>query len=489
MAYNSSNLLGTSPAQAALNNTQQQGLNPVQQQRLRALGAVRAGNAPTIQSYAQAHPVSTMPSAIASAQPSPLVSKVTMRTPLATSNLGDAPQGILNPNYNAGAVSGAPGSLDPTLGQPQPQAQQQGISPSTGTQSPYSATNPPATFPGLIGAQLGQAQGYYNQQQGLTTQSQELQKQMAATEAQFGQAEAAATGQFGGASGVTASDTAGRIAQLEGIKQSTLANMQQQVAAIEAEQAKQAGYQAPITSLGQTAIGATAPQLGAPGQQYYQPLQAGAGGATSSSGNVPSTLNPLNNLSNIAQQVVDGRLSLSDAQNLGGSVANWGGALNQAIQKIKPNFNFAQASALGTTQGQVAPQLQMAQTALNNLQNVFANIPKWQTTGIPALNSLSNLFSGLTGVGLKSETEKQNAIKEARTQVANALGTMTNSTPTAWTATVQSWFPDSATPAQVQAGIQQFTVLAQNRQQIYGSPGEVQPFTGTANQNASLYSF
>jgi len=105
---------------------------------------------------------------------------------------------------------------------------------------------------------------------------------------------------------------------------------------------------------------------------------------------------------------------------------------------------------------------------------------------------MTNLLAGI-GVGTGTESAKQNAISEARTQVANALGVMMNTTPSAWTAMVQGWFPDNATPDQINSGIQQFTNLAQNRQNIFGTPGQVQPFSSNqtnANTNSTnIYSF
>lgn len=235
-------------------------------------------------------------------------------------------------------------------------------------------------------------------------------------------------------------------------------------------------------------------QIGNTAQGTAQSGLTSAGQLAAPSGNFPFVFNPLTGTySNTttgqtglvtpqmaADAVISGQMSYPDAiSSLGylGSTAQ--SQLQSAIQTKNPSFNFAQAQSLASTQGQVSPQLQMAQKALNNLTSTFSQVPWWQSTGIPAINTLGNLVAGITGFSLGSATAKQNAISEARTQVANALGVMTNTTPTAWTATVQSWFPDNATPDQVNAGIEQFSNLAQNRQQIYGTPGSVAPFSSS----------
>jgi hypothetical protein len=236
---------------------------------------------------------------------------------------------------------------------------------------------------------------------------------------------------------------------------------------------------------GLTASGQTATAQGAAGGLIPEALRyGGTGGGTGG-------LDPGTASSNYANEVINGSRTYNDAVQ---AMALYGNAgkqfLDNAIRTAQPSFNFAQAQALGATQGTVAPNLNMANNAITNLQNTFSNTPLYQKFGIPLLNSFSNLLAGL-GVGTGTETAKQNAIKEARVNVSNALGTMTNTTPTAWTTTVEGWFPDNATPDQVQAGVQQFANLAGYRQQIFGAPGSVQPYSAgnTGTGGAGLYSW
>jgi hypothetical protein len=204
-----------------------------------------------------------------------------------------------------------------------------------------------------------------------------------------------------------------------------------------------------------------------------QPVIPSAGGGTPS-------------IQQYAQEVANGTREYADAISAMGLYGNAGQQfLDAAIRNIQPNFNFAQANTLGKVQGEVTPALNMAQAAINNLKTTMDNMPAMHRTGIPAVNSLANLVS-VVGIGTTSATAKGNAINEARTQVANALGVMTNTTPSAWSSMVEEWFPNNATPGQIQAGIEQFNSLAQSRQQIFGAPGQVQPFnpanTGTKSK-------
>jgi hypothetical protein len=103
-----------------------------------------------------------------------------------------------------------------------------------------------------------------------------------------------------------------------------------------------------------TALGAVAPITGVPyGTQTLQPGLVGLGGNTggaNTGGETGGSLNPLNNISSIAQQVINHQISPQQGYSLGGNVPNFQGALNAEIQKQKPGFNTA------TAQGQYEAQ-------------------------------------------------------------------------------------------------------------------------------------
>lgn len=235
-----------------------------------------------------------------------------------------------------------------------------------------------------------------------------------------------------------------------------------------------------LGSYGQIA-GLVQPSVAEYGKTVFNPLTGTFTGGGS--------LTPEQSATTYAEDVIAGRRTYEDAVNAMGTFGNIGKqVLDETIRSRNPGFNFAQAQALARTQGEIAPSLNMAQEALNNLNNVFSTLPAWQKTGIPALNSLANALSQV-GVGTGSATAKGNAINEARTQVANALGTMTNTTPTAWSAMVEEWFPNNATPEQIAAGIQQFQALAESRQKIFGTPGAVSEFKPNTSTKGGSNSF
>lgn len=248
---------------------------------------------------------------------------------------------------------------------------------------------------------------------------------------------------------------------------------------IELGQAQQGLEQSAITG----AAGFAQPQLGAYGQTFYSPLGGGSAG-----GDGGGALNPINNIPSLADAVINGQMSPSQAFAQGGSVQNFQGLLTQAIMQKNPAFNFNQAEVNANTQGAMVPQGNLASRELSNLQDIIGKVPEWQATGVPAVNYLSNLFSGLTGVGLQSRQELTNAVNAVRGSVATALGTAYNTTPTSFTAMVNEWFPANPTPAQVQAGVNQFNTLMSARAEAFGVPGNTTLNTNSGS-NASLFNW
>lgn len=93
-----------------------------------------------------------------------------------------------------------------------------------------------------------------------------------------------------------------------------------------------------LTALNQAA-GFAQPQLGAYGQGFYDPVsgQMVGGGGSAAGG----ALNPLNNVSTLAQQVLSGQISPSQAYAMGGNVPNFQGVLNAEILRVNPQANLA----------------------------------------------------------------------------------------------------------------------------------------------------
>lgn len=147
---------------------------------------------------------------------------------------------------------------------------------------------------------------------------------------------------------------------------------------------------AELLSEAQTAASLAATAKGTPtafGQGVFNPSTN-----TIEGGNNTTNLNPINNIDSIADQVISGQISPSQAYSLGGSVPNFEGALNQAIIAKNPKADLAtlqgsyDAKQQNTTTSGTAPtnaaadlykstypQLQQLKTTTNNIGQ-FGNL-------------------------------------------------------------------------------------------------------------------
>lgn len=227
--------------------------------------------------------------------------------------------------------------------------------------------------------------------------------------------------------------------------------------------------------------------LAAPIQTPYssQVLNPVSGQPIQGTGANGGELNPINQIPQLAQDVIAGRKSPSVAAGLLGNNPAFSSMLNAEISKINPNFNFQQAETNAQTQGTLAPSIQNASGVLNNLQTSLSNAPWWTNTGVPMINQLGTLFSKTTGVGLQGTRELEVASGDARNAISNALGSAYNTTPSSFDAYVKTLIPDNPTPADVQGAINQLGGLFGIRTNIYSQPGSVPQFTGGAGAGQS----
>ncbi len=174
----------------------------------------------------------------------------------------------------------------------------------------------------------------------------------------------------------------GQVLQSQYLSQQD-AYAQQYAGATAQENAATGQQSAQQNGLGQAAS-LSAPQLGQYGQPYYNPLDTNQSGASGG-----GALNPINNIQSIAQQVVSGQISPSQANAMGGNIANFQGALNQAILGLKPGYNAAQAQGAydakqsNTTTSGTAPTnaassaYQTLYPQLLQLQNTTSNVDQF----------------------------------------------------------------------------------------------------------------
>lgn len=148
-----------------------------------------------------------------------------------------------------------------------------------------------------------------------------------------------------------------------------------------------------------------------------------------------SSLNPINNLQSIAQQVVNGQISPSQGYALGGSVANFQGALNQAIQQASPGFDTAKAQGAydaklasetqtGTTGGQVKKAADAALPAIDAVQSAYDALGKYSKggdSGIPLLSEIAQNSALQTGSGRVAVSNYRGALAEARAKIDSVL--------------------------------------------------------------------
>lgn len=204
-------------------------------------------------------------------------------------------------------------------------------------------------------------------------------------------------------------------------------------------------------SLGQ-ATTATAPIQAPYTSQVLSPVtgQSIQGGGAGPAG---GGLNPLNNIDDYAQKVVNGQMTIDQATSaLGGSPA-FAGALNQAITKINPNFNFTQSAASAQTQAlgqQIKTAADSTNKALDTLSSSFTSLPGIQTAGIPATNSVANYIAG--AFGQPSLTAYKTALADARSQLIGVLNS-SGGTPTGNEATALQYLPDNMTVQQFNQNI------------------------------------
>ncbi len=137
--------------------------------------------------------------------------------------------------------------------------------------------------------------------------------------------------------------------------------------------------------------GLVKPQVGPQGETFYDP----ATGQITAAGN-QAALNPLANIDSIAKQVVNGQLSPSQANQLGGNVQNFAGALNQAILALNPQYDQARAQA----------QFDAKQSNIQNSGTASIDAAKSGYSGaVQEYRNATEKYQGLTGVaGQLTET-------------------------------------------------------------------------------------
>lgn len=237
-------------------------------------------------------------------------------------------------------------------------------------------------------------------------------------------------------------------------------------------QVLQSQYQQQQDALAQQYAGATAQMQAATGQQAAQQSGLGAAAGLAQPVQVPYSnqfINPATGqpvggggigtlppqaqslVTSMAQQVQGGQMTYQQALS---NLSAYGPAgISALTQALGPNFNVnASTASAGTTA--TGQQIQTAATstnaALDTLSNSFANLPGFETGGIPATNNIANWIA--TQFGSQALQQYKTNLADARSQLIGVLNS-SGGTPTGNEATANQYLPDNMTKAQFDANV------------------------------------
>lgn len=228
---------------------------------------------------------------------------------------------------------------------------------------------------------------------------------------------------------------------------------------------------------------------------YTNQLLNPATGANVQGGGTNSILNPLNSIQSYAQMVVSGQMSPSQAASALGNNPAFTAALNQAISQQNPNFNFPQAEANATAQGQALTQnVQMGGQLQKQAETVKQHMQTLQTAyeqlaanyGLPLLNAGVNAVASQFGSGPLQSYKL--ALSNVRDELAKVLGGGSATEGTRITA--QEVLPDNMTPAQIKSAISTATELMNAKIAEFTTPGNVPQYGGgSSSTGGSIWDF
>jgi len=230
--------------------------------------------------------------------------------------------------------------------------------------------------------------------------------------------------------------------------------------------------------LQQSALG-TAGQLTQPvqvpyGNQYIDPTTGQMVGGGQAGGGL--------NVQSLAQQVISGQISPSQADAMLGNNLGLTTQLNQTILGMNPQFNRVEAEAragattseigqTGTTGGMLTKAADNATKAMGTLQHAYGLLADIQKTQVPGWNKLVTGLSGLTGVGIAETQAYNTALQEARAAVSSVLSAAGN-TPTFSDSTASAILPEGAGPDQINAAITTIQELINQKVSSFTNSGQ-----------------
>lgn len=324
--------------------------------------------------------------------------------------------------------------------------------------TPKPTVTPIPTYSGLVGTLAQKASQPNEQYTDLTKQAEDAYKKAANFGRAVGQAklDVATNPEYSIDTGVGLGN---RIAQNTGLQMQELTDTAAGLANLAGlSNTQQQLQQSGLTS----AAGLAQPTQVSYSNQYINPLtgQPVGGGV---SGNLNDAVN------NVVEKLQSGQMTYNDALT---ALSGYGQGGVNALQAALPSgFNIAQSNVLGGVQGTVGPAYTYADTALKNVEDIMANLPKLQQTNIPVLNEATRGFSTLTGIGSEGTRALTGAVNTLRNAYASLLASSKGGTPTDYSGQALAEIPDNPTPNDIAALRKNLETLGQARKQIYGSAG------------------
>ncbi len=225
-----------------------------------------------------------------------------------------------------------------------------------------------------------------------------------------------------------------------------------------------------------TAAGYAAPQANFP--FVFNPVTGTYETAPGVGGGTGGSFDPQTQAQNLANEVVTGSRTYADALGALGFAGTAGQTfLNDAIRAINPQFSFAQAEALGSTQGTIGPAYKIANDALAKVETALNALPAFARTNIPLISTHGAGIAAQLGINATQLQQYGAAVQTLKNSYASLLASVRGGTPSAYTEQVNVEVPDWPTPAQLQAVRNNMETLGKSRVEIFSSPGQVTPFT------------
>jgi len=209
-------------------------------------------------------------------------------------------------------------------------------------------------------------------------------------------------------------------------------------------------------------LGAVAPQFPSYGSQIIQPGLLGQSGGQSGA-------SLQNDVANVVQRLQNGTMSYNDAV---AALSGYGqGGLSALQAALPPGFNIAQSNTLAGQQGTVGVNYQLAETALNNVENIIKELGGAQKTNIPIVNKGANWISTQFGIGSEQTRAMTGAVQSLRNAYASLLASVKGGTPTDYSNQAAAEIPAEPTPNDIAAVRKNFETLGTARKDILGNPG------------------